>query len=97
MAIGHETAHAKNHKAQNKNYKFFTYESATHINEKMAWSDGYHIIKNMESTYRIQLLNEFESIETICAYANIHLLSYINSNSADQIKQTLLEPKHFGQ
>lgn len=95
LAIGHETAHAKNHVQENKNYKFFTHDSAAHINEKIARIDGYHIIKNMESTYQISLLDEFQDIQTLCAYTNIHLLSYIKENTIDQIKQTLLEPKHF--
>lgn len=95
LSIGHETAHAKNHQKESKNKKLFTRESAIHINEKMGWTDWYHIIKNMEYKYDIQLLNEFENIENICVYANIHLLSYIAEQTADQIKQTLLEPKHF--
>ena len=97
LAIGHETAHAKNHVQENKNYKLFSHESAVHTNEKIARIDGYQIIKNMESTYQISLLHEFESIETLCTYTNIHLLSYIKGNTIDQIKQILLEPKHFGQ
>lgn len=96
LDIGHEWAHHKNQPQEEEIKKHMEHKSAIMHNDKKARTDSYKIIKKLEQIYGIHPIREFKSIEDICAYANIHLLAYIHpSSNIEQVKQTMLQPKHF--